>query len=588
MLTTIQGKNTFYIVIVIMGFLAVLLLVNYVLLRDFSLEHAERTSGLILNSADSQLEIVFDEIEALVASLASLRAVREVDTGDIPEIFINNVLVRDDKVRAIYIGTEDGRMFEWGVGEGFTDYTPEFPEGYDPRIRPWYRLAAESGEYGLTSPYIFASVEALGITAVTPVYSEQELVGVLGLDLILHGLDNLVDSLHVPMNGRVILLNRDHQVLVNQFAPKKEAVTELEVFPYQELVRHDGSFITDEVYGDKYMVSSVENNPTGWTMLLFLPYSEIMDFSQQTIIIIIVFDLLLMFLLASLVAFITRSLVTNPLDKVITVFRRFENGDTTARIPALNGLEFNLMARLFNRLSDISAEYSQQLEEKVEQRTQAVVKLQKENVRLRIIEEKERIYANLHDSLGARLTSINISNNVAKSALERDEKEVLSEMLERVEKNTMQGIQDLKEILLAGQSEKLTVHDLHDFIERLMSHRLKLKEIKLTAQLPEVSEILDLDPEFTADLEKLIQELVSNTMKHSGASAVDIDITINSQTISFIYKDNGDGFILKDALKNGFGLQGLFSRAERMGGILKIVSKPGRFSSFNFQFRTGD
>ncbi|HAK46251.1 MAG TPA: hypothetical protein DCO79_10090 [Spirochaeta sp.] len=519
MLSSIQGKSTFYIIIVVMLFLAALLLVNYLLLRDFSIEQAERTSSLILNSADSQLEISFNEIEALTSSLSSLRAVREVDIDDMSELFINNVLVRNDNVRALYLGTEDGGMFEWGVGEGFTDFTPVFPEGYDPRVRPWYQLAVEENTYGLTSPYIFASIDALGITAVRPVRNSGELVGVIGLDLILHGLGNLVSSLNVPMGGKVILLNQDKQMLVNQFSPTTDPVTELDIFPYSEIINVDEPFIKTEVYGDFYMISSVKNAATGWTMLLFLPYREIMDFSQNTIQIIIVFDLLLMFLLGSLIAFITRSLVTNPLDKIISIFRLFESGKKSARIPELPGQEFNLIARLFNNLSDLSAESSQRMEEKVEQRTRAVIRLQKENVRLRIIEEKERIYGNLHDSLGARLTSINISNHVAKSAVERDEKPVLKEMLERIEKNTGQGILELKEILAADKTLFIPGREFTVFLDVIIRERLALKDISLEIE-GEASDVSMLEPEFTAGLEKIMLELVSNTMKYSGAKKV--------------------------------------------------------------------
>ncbi len=588
MFSSIQSRNTLSIIAAVVLFLAVLLLVNYLLLRDFSLEHAERTSTLILDSADSQLDIIFNEIEALVLSMTTVRAVYEVYIDDMSELFINNVLVRQQNVRAIYLGTEDGRMFEWGVGEGFTDYTPKFPEGYDPRVRPWYRQAVESDSYGLTSPYIFASIEAIGITAVAPVYNKEVLVGVLGLDLIMHGLDNVVDSLDVPMDGKVMLLNSDMAILVNQFFPTTEAVTELETFRHPELIQTDESFIIADVYGAQYMISTVENLETGWIMLLFLPYKRIMNFSQQIIMIIILFDILLTFLLGSLIAFITRNLVTNPLDRIISIFRRFESGDISARIPDLPGREFGLISRLFNRLSDQSAEFTRTMEGKVEQRTQAVIRLQKENVRLRIIEEKERIYGNLHDSLGARLTSINISNHVARSALERNEKIVLSEMLDRIEKNTGQGIQDLKEILKAGEGDAAGPVELLDYIGRTVRERLALKDIKLETRLPSVEDAAIFEPDFIVNCEKIIQELVSNTMKHSGAALVRIELDLESNKIKLNYMDNGNGFVLKDALRNGFGLQGLYSRAERMDGILKISSRPGRVSTFNFQFRAGE
>ena len=585
MFSTIQGKNTFYIITVLVFFLSVLLLFNYTLLRDHSLENAQRTSRIILEGTDSQLETTFNEIQAIVTSLSALRAVREVDVEDLSELFISNVFVRNENVRAIYLGTHEGKMYEWGIGEGFVNNVPVFPIDYDPRVRPWYKLAEETGEYGLTSPYIYASIEALGITAAKPVYDGDKLIGVIGLDLILYGLENLVNSLNVPMNGRVILLDHNGDILVNQFSPTMKKVTEIEPFPYPEYKNRIDGFVIDEVFGNRYMISNRKNRHTGWTMVLFIPYSKIMDFSHQIILIIIFMDLILIFLMGILLTFITRTLITAPLENIISTLRRFENGETSARIQPFKTKEFNLMARLFNHFSDISVESSQRLEEKVEKRTKAIIKLQKENVRLRIIEEKERIYGDLHDSLGARLTSINISNHVAKNAFERGDSEVLSGIFDRIEKNTMMGIQDLKEILSAGKEKKTPRQELHKYIEKDIRERLELKEIRLSSSLPEKEELALLDLELINNLERIIQELVSNAMKHSNATEVKISMKIVSSKFFFSFKDNGRGFILKDAMRNGFGLQGMLNRVERSEGVLKIYSKEGQGARFDFNFR---
>ncbi|MDC7232879.1 MAG: cache domain-containing protein [Spirochaetales bacterium] len=585
MFSSIQGKNTFYIISILFFFLTILLFFNYILLRDFSLDNAQRTSKLILESADSQLDIIFDEIEAIVGSMSTLRAVREVDVEDMSELFISNVFVRNKNVRAIYLGTSDGRMFEWGMGEGFTDNMPEFPEDYDPRIRPWYRLAAETQDYGLTSPYVYASIEALGITAAKPVYNKGNLVGVIGLDLILYGLENVVNSLKVPMGGRIILLDQSGEILVNQFTPTSKKITELEMFSYPEYQSYIDGFVIDDIFGDRYMITNRVNRMTGWSMLLFIPYGEIMKFSHQTILYIIFMDLILIFLMGILITFFTRYLVTAPLEDIISTLSRYEQGDLSARIQPLKIKEFNLMARLFNRLTDISEESSQKLEEKVDKRTKAIIKLQKENVRLRIIEEKERLYGDLHDSLGARLTSINISNHVARNAFEIGDSEVLTETFERIEKNTMMGIEDLNQILKAGKEDMKPRQELNLYVEKDIRERLELKDIKLSADLPGSEELSLLDSELLYNLERIIQEMVSNTMKHSNASKVKVSMKIESQKVSFIYKDNGKGFILKEAMKNGFGLQGLMNRAERNGGILKIQTKEGQGAKFEFHFR---
>ena len=588
MLSTIQRKYILSIIMVVMIFLTGLLLFNYYLLRTHSLAQAEKTSLLILNSSDAQLNQIFQEIEALVSSLSQVRTVRKVDVKAMAELFITNVMVRHEYIRALYLGTTSGEMYEWGVGEGFIDHVPTFPPDYDPRVRPWYHRAVEEGGYALTDPYVFASVEALGITAVHPVYDGERFIGVLGLDLVLNGLDYAVNSLTIQRGGKIILLNRNLQILTNQFSPTEKQVMELEIFPYPEMIREEERFTIEEFSGERYLVSSMKNRSTGWIIILFLPYGEIMDFSQQILKIIIAFDILLMLLLGVLITAITRRVITAPLDKIIFVLRQLERGDTNCRIPRLPGREFDLMARLFNRFSDLSEESSRKMENKVRDRTRAVIKLQQENVRLRIIEEKERIYGNLHDSLGARLTNINISNHVAKSAWELDKRQVLREMLERIENNTQQGILDLKEILMAREGDEMIRRDFLSFIAKGVYARLALKEIVVESFLPNEDELSLLDPDILMNCEKILQEIVSNTLKHSQAGKVKLEMEIDFHRVHLRYSDDGDGFHLKEALKNGFGLQGLYSRAERMGGILKINSRPKRGTSFDLQFRTGE
>lgn len=127
MFRTVQTKYTVAILLVVALFLLSLLLINYGLLRSHSLSGAQDTAELMRNNADKQLTQVFREVEFLARSLADYRVVKEADPEEMRELFISTVLVRQSYIRAIYLGTEEGTMHEWGVGEGFIDYTPEFP-----------------------------------------------------------------------------------------------------------------------------------------------------------------------------------------------------------------------------------------------------------------------------------------------------------------------------------------------------------------------------------------------------------------------------------------------------------------------------
>jgi len=582
MFRTVQAKFTAAILFVVVFFLLAFLLVNYNLLRAHSLSGAQDTAELIRNGADDRLNQVFREVEYLTRSLAEYRVVKEADVDEMRELFISTVLIRQSYIRAIYLGTEEGDMHEWGVGEGFIDYTPTFPPGYDPRKRPWYKTALEADGYGLTEPYIYASVPALGVTAVIPVRDgEGRLVGVLGIDIILQGLRNVVESLEVQKQGKLMLLTPQGEILVSQFHPFQNNPRDLVPFEYPGLIDPGNFPGVETIYGDRYLVTRGRNRATGWWILLAVPYEEIMAFSQENLKIVIFTDLILTLLLGWVTTLLSRRILTSPLERIMTTMHRMERGDEEARINLSGTDEFSTIGRLFNRLADIRAESSRKMEEKVKARTQAVLRLQQENLRLRIIEEKETIYGNLHDSLGARLTGINISNNVAKDALSRGDETVVKEMLGRIENSTRLAIQDLKEILYSeggteSRDNQSSPEEFLAYVEDTLRSRLALKEIRLESTLPSPEDLEGVDHSLLHDLEKLIQEITSNIIKHSRAEKAVLTLEVTPRRLHLTVRDDGEGFHLKEESRNGFGIQSLYNRAERMGGILKINTRPGR------------
>ena len=109
--------------------------------------------------------------------------------------------------------------------------------------------------------------------------------------------------------------------------------------------------------------------------------------------------------------------------------------------------EFSYLAQRFNELLEIIESYSMEMEQKVESRTQEVLSLQRENTRLRILEEREQLYSDMHDSIGAKLTNINICNNVASSELDKNAA-MVKDMLQRIDSNCEGAINEMKRLLV--------------------------------------------------------------------------------------------------------------------------------------------
>jgi methyl-accepting chemotaxis protein len=318
-----------------------------------------------------------------------------------------------------------------------------------------------------------------------------------------------------------------------------------------------------------------------------VPYQEILSFSQENFRIILFFDIVLMILLGAIVTFVSKKLLADPIHEIITVMDHHERGERHLRIPDQKADEFQLVARLYNNLADMRDSNEKKMEEEVQQRTTDVITLQQENMRLRIIEEKERIYSNIHDSLGARLTSINISNNVAKHALEREDPQMVARMLNRIEDNTGRGIEELRQILMGKETEAITGDEFIAFITEHLRQRLELKHIAYTAQLPAAEELERFENDRLTELCKVIDEFVTNTLNHAFASAVSLELTIRQDQLYVNCQDNGCGFDSRRIEKKGFGLEGVYSRIQRLGGSVKVYSRPNKGVKFEIRLRSG-
>ena len=106
----------------------------------------------------------------------------------------------------------------YGQADGtFTQFPPsELPAGYDPRQRPWYKSAQGSTGPGLTAPYLAADPrDGLLITITRPVSVGGSLRGVVGGDLKLQTIDDILNSFDLGGMGYAFLVDEQGTVLVH-------------------------------------------------------------------------------------------------------------------------------------------------------------------------------------------------------------------------------------------------------------------------------------------------------------------------------------------------------------------------------------
>lgn len=97
----------------------------------------------------------------------------------------------------------------------------KMPDGFDPRVRPWYKGAQSSNGSTLTEPYIDAATGQLIISIATPSSKAGQNIGVVGGDLSLQTLVDNIGALNFGGLGYAFLVSADGKVLVH---PNKDLV----------------------------------------------------------------------------------------------------------------------------------------------------------------------------------------------------------------------------------------------------------------------------------------------------------------------------------------------------------------------------
>lgn len=176
--------------------------------------------------------------------------------------------------------------------------------------------------------------------------------------------------------------------------------------------------------------------------------------------------------------------------------------------------------------------------------------------------ERTRIAREIHDSLGHTLTAMNIQLEVARKFSKRDTKRSL-EALDLAKQLASQSLTDVR---MAVQSIRHPDFDLKQAVEEL-ARLSKPIEVNVDMTTPEISSAI------RYQLFRIIQECLTNVIKHAEATQVQIELRHDTANIELNVSDNGKG-IPPEGQSQGFGIRGMQERVESMHGTVQIHSSP--------------
>jgi signal transduction histidine kinase len=184
--------------------------------------------------------------------------------------------------------------------------------------------------------------------------------------------------------------------------------------------------------------------------------------------------------------------------------------------------------------------------------------------------ERARLARELHDETGQALTSILLGLKPLEERATNDEDRSAVRSLRELVVSTLQ---DVRRLAVELRPSVLDDFGLTSAVERLAeSYREQSGlHVDLQAQLGKER----LPPVVETALYRIIQEALTNIVKHAGASRVSILLTQRDGTAVAVLEDDGAGFDTGAIRGDGLGLVGMRERVGLLGGRLRIESSPG-------------
>lgn len=228
MLKTIKGRLTVNVIgIVVAGILLTTAGIVWVAGKRMI---QDQSRALQLNADKYAEEInTWVENEKMLAEGAadSIRAGGKTDTDFLQSVVDAHAQDREELLN-LYCGTEDSRFIQ-------SNKEAEVPEGYDPVARGWYQQAVEKGGAIVTDPYTDAVTGQMCATIAVPVYIDNELAGVVGLDVTLATVTELTGSINYEEGVYGFLVDSSGQYVAHknkEFEPTEDtAVAAEDVVP---------------------------------------------------------------------------------------------------------------------------------------------------------------------------------------------------------------------------------------------------------------------------------------------------------------------------------------------------------------------
>jgi two-component system sensor histidine kinase UhpB len=288
--------------------------------------------------------------------------------------------------------------------------------------------------------------------------------------------------------------------------------------------------------------------------------------------------------------FLARSL-TVPLQEAIAVLRAIRGGNYRVELPVTTGGEVGELQASIGEMSVALDESKQDLENKVAERTRDLLASRNEALRAdadkrkliqkvnNIIEdERKTIAVEIHDELNASLIAVRLESQtiqqLAAKAAPGPEVEQIQAKAQAITKLALDLYANGRRLVRRLRPEVLDMLGLHGAVEEMVNH---YRSSGVHFAFHSEGDFSQLGNELAISAYRIVQEALSNIMKHAKAASAEVSLVLSSEddALHIEVGDDGEGF--DPALASeGIGIIGMRERVFALGGTIQVRSQPGR------------
>ncbi|MEC1087397.1 methyl-accepting chemotaxis protein [Bacillus paralicheniformis] len=333
----------------IAGFVAILLILTVIvlqfsttyLLKSMLEDEAKESTSSLLGSIKRNIELQLENYEISLNRISDGELAHSfLKDGDNKIIKIVNdelkqLKEKNEYVNLAYIGTKKKEMF--------TFPKTTFDDDYNPAERPWYMSAAKTPDKVVwTEPYKDAVSGDMTVTAAKAIVVNNQVEGVVSIDLSLNSLNKIIENQKMPYDGYAFIMDQNGTMLAH---PSKQGDDISKDKTYRDIPSSkDGIKV-----GKDTVIAYQTVGGTGWKVGTQFDTAKLMWVAQEMNKIVIIVSIIAL-AVAIISSYFLAKTITGPIKRRIAKTKAVAGGDLTVQTAAASKDEIGILTKDFNKM----------------------------------------------------------------------------------------------------------------------------------------------------------------------------------------------------------------------------------------------